>query len=84
MKRSKKYPIEIYNRILELKEELPQRSAPLVHSILKSEFPTSCPSLSTIRKFIRDQGLTYKPNPSNQHIIVLKYNNTGTRLWGGI
>lgn len=68
-KRSKKYPIEIFNRILELKEELPQRSTPLVHSILKSEFPTSCPSLSTIRKFIRDQGLTYKPKYRKQGYI---------------
>ena len=68
-KRSKKYPLEIFNLIIELKEELPQRSAPLVHSILKREFPTSCPSLSTIRKFIRDQGLTYKPTYRKQGYI---------------
>ncbi len=68
-KRSKKYPIEVFNRIIELKEELPQRSAPLVHSILKREFPTSCPSLSTIRKYIRDQGLTYKSMYSKQGYI---------------
>jgi len=59
--RQKKYPNEIFARIMELKQELPQRSAPIVHSRLQIEFPESCPSLSTIQKFIQDQGLVYRP-----------------------
>ncbi len=32
----------------------------MIHRILKKENPKSCPSISLIRKFIRDQGLTYE------------------------
>lgn len=67
--RPKKYPSIIFNRIVELKEELPQRSAPLVHKILRNEYPNSYPSISTIRKFIRDQGLTYKSEYRKQGYI---------------
>lgn len=59
--RAKTYSPEIFNRIIELKEELSRRSAVQVHEILKKEFPDACPSISTIRKFIRDEGLKYKP-----------------------
>ncbi|MHA1232723.1 MAG: DDE-type integrase/transposase/recombinase [Candidatus Helarchaeota archaeon] len=58
--RPKKYPKEIFNRIIELKEEIPQRSAPMIHKLLKKENSECCPSISLIRKFIRDQGLTYE------------------------
>ena len=68
-RRQKKYPPEVFNRIIELKEELPQRSAPLVHSILKGTFPTDCPSISTIRKFVQEQGLTYKSTDRKQGYI---------------
>ncbi|MBA7666024.1 hypothetical protein ES703_74099 [subsurface metagenome] len=56
--RPKIYPPEVINRIIELKKELPQRSAPLIHKWLKEEFPDACPSISYIRKIIRDQGLS--------------------------
>lgn len=59
--RTKRYPPEVFTRIVELKKELPQRSAPMVRKILKEEFPTFYPSLSTVRKFVREQGLTYRP-----------------------
>jgi len=64
--RPKKYPPEIINRIVELKEKLPQRSAPLVHRSLKKEFSDTCPSISYIRKIIRDKGLTYKATDRKQ------------------
>ncbi|MGQ4876101.1 MAG: DDE-type integrase/transposase/recombinase [Promethearchaeia archaeon] len=67
--RSRKYPQEVFNRIIELKEELPKRSAPMVYSILKREFPNICPSVSTIRKFIRDRGLTFKNREFKQGYI---------------
>ncbi|MBN2396616.1 MAG: DDE-type integrase/transposase/recombinase [Candidatus Atribacteria bacterium] len=56
--RPKIYPLEIINRIIELKKELPQRSAPLVHKWLKEEFPDACPSIPYIQKIVRDQGLS--------------------------
>lgn len=67
--RSRKYPPEVFSRIVEIKKEIPQRSAPIVRKILKKEFPTMTPSLSTIRKYIRDQGLTYKKINQKQGYI---------------
>lgn len=64
--RRKKYPLEIFTRIIELKKEIPQRSAPMLERILYTEFKGSVPCLSTIQKFLRDQGLVYKKREQNQ------------------
>jgi len=66
---SKKYPLEIFNRVRDLKIELPQRSAPTIHATLKKEFPTNCPSISTIRKHIREQGLTDRSTNQKQGYV---------------
>ncbi len=58
--RSRRYPAVIFTRIIELKKDIPQKSASLPWRLLKKEFSDNIPSLSTIRKFIREQGLTYK------------------------
>ncbi|MGQ4874991.1 MAG: hypothetical protein ACP6IY_13065, partial [Promethearchaeia archaeon] len=58
----KKYPTEIFNGIKSLKTEFPYRSAPLIQKILKRDFPDNCPSISTIRKYIRNKGLNQKRN----------------------
>jgi len=58
--RPRKYPPEIFSQIEKIKKELPQRSAPIVRKFLKKMYPNKTPSLSTIRKYLRDQGLTYK------------------------
>lgn len=58
--RPKIYPPEITARIISLKNELPQRSAVLVHKILKKEYPDKCPSLSFVRHILRENGLTRK------------------------
>jgi len=60
------YPPEVIDRIIELKKELPQRSAPLVHKWLKEEFPDACPSIPYVRKIIRDQGLSNKKGDRRQ------------------
>ncbi|MBD3214899.1 MAG: DDE-type integrase/transposase/recombinase [Candidatus Lokiarchaeota archaeon] len=65
-RRRRKYPKEIFDHIIEIKQELPQRSAPMVHRRLKMDYPESCPSLSTIQKFIREQGLVYRPKTHSQ------------------
>ena len=66
--RRKKYPSEIYERIVELKEEIPQRSAPMIERILRLEF-SSIPCLSTIQKSLREQGLVYKKKERQQGYI---------------
>jgi transposase InsO family protein len=58
--RSRKYPQEIFTRIVELKEEIPQRSAPMIKRNLEQEFKIPVPSLSTIQKFLREKGLVYR------------------------
>jgi len=64
--RPKKYPAEIYTRIIELKEEIPQRSAPMIKRNLEQEFEVSIPSLSTIQKFLREKGLVYRKRDQQQ------------------
>jgi len=63
------YPPEVIDRIIELKKELPQRSAPLVHKWLKEEFPDACPSIPYVRKIIRDQGLSNKNATEGKGIV---------------
>jgi putative transposase len=58
--RARKYSPEIFNRMKELKTELPQRSAPMIKKLLEQEFSKNVPSLSTIRKYFRDNGLNHK------------------------
>jgi transposase InsO family protein len=68
-KRVGKYPPDIFNRILEFKKEIPQRSAPMIWKLLKKEFPTATPSLSTIYKFFHEHGLVYKNRTRRQGYI---------------
>ncbi len=65
----KKYPPEIFIRIVELKKELPQRSAPILQDLLKKEFPTNSPSLSLIRKYLREQGLNSRVKDRKQGYV---------------
>lgn len=67
--RKSRYPPEIFERIIELKEEIPLRSAPMIHRRLKIEYKDSCPCLSTIQKFIRKKGLVSKPREQGQGYI---------------
>ena len=64
--RPKTYPPEIIDRIIELKKELPQRTAPLVHKWLRSEFSDACPSIPYIRKIIQDKGLSNRSTDQKQ------------------
>jgi len=68
-KRSKKYPPKVFNRIIELKKEIPPRSAPIVWKLLKKEFPNTTPSLSTIYKYFHEQGLIYKSRNRRQGYV---------------
>ena len=69
--RPRQYPLNIFDRIEELKRELPRRSAPIMHKILQKEFPTTCPYISTIRKYVRDQGLV--PEKREQKLGYIKF-----------
>lgn len=55
--RSKRYPEEIISRIIELKKEVPKRSAPTIQRLLKQECTRKIPSLSTIYKYFHEHEL---------------------------
>lgn len=65
-KRRRRFPPEIFARIVELKKEIPQRSAPMIKRHLEQEFTIPIPSLSTIQKFLREEGLVYKRKEQQQ------------------
>jgi Transposase and inactivated derivatives, IS30 family len=79
-KRIPKYPPEVFSRIIELKKELPQRSAPAIWMLLKKEPSDNTPSVPTIRKYIREQGLTYKRDPPGKGYIKFERNRPND-LW---
>jgi len=56
--RPKFYPPKVSDRIVEIKKELPQRSAPMVHKLVREEFPNFYPSLPYVRKIIQEKGLS--------------------------
>lgn len=68
-KRTRKYPPEIFIRILELKKESLQRSAPIIRELLRKEFPNTTPSLSTIYNYFHEHGLVYKDRNRRQGYI---------------
>jgi transposase InsO family protein len=68
-KRVRKYPPEVFTRIMEFKKDVPQRSAPIVRKLLKKEFPNTTPSLSTIYTFFNEEGLVFKNRNQRQGYI---------------
>jgi len=55
--RPRKYPPEVFARVVALKEELPRRTAAGIWVILRREFASNVPSVSTVRKFLAASGL---------------------------
>ncbi|MBD3214823.1 MAG: hypothetical protein GF311_19585 [Candidatus Lokiarchaeota archaeon] len=51
--RSRKYPREIFRRIIELKKEILKRSAPMVHRHLEEEFICFVLFIFVFRKYIK-------------------------------
>jgi transposase InsO family protein len=78
--RSREYPLIIYNRVYKLKKEVPERSAPMIHRIIKEEFPQKCPSISTIRKYIKHQGLSSVSRERKRGYIKLERKHPN-ELW---
>jgi putative transposase len=58
--RQRRFDPQIFERIIALKEEMPSRSAVLVHKLLKIENPSNCSSESTIRKYLISKGFKFK------------------------
>ncbi len=76
----RKYPPEVFAFIEKLKTEVPQRTAPTIMELVKKSFPNNTPSLSTIRSYIRNQGLTYKKR--NRRVGYVKFERSKPNdLW---
>lgn len=62
----------MFNRIVELKKEPPQRSTSIIWRLLKKEFSNNIPSQSTICKYIQDQAPAYKKTSRRQGYVKFK------------
>jgi transposase InsO family protein len=78
--RPRKYPPTVFARILALKKEVPQRSAALLHRLLIQEKAETCPSISTIRNYVRVQGLTYQKQSRKEGYIKFQ-RKKANELW---
>lgn len=70
--RKKKYHVDIFIRIKELKEELPVRTAVHIQRIIQKEYPHTTPSISTIRKYLADHGYSKKNQYHRKGYIVFE------------
>ena len=70
--RRKRYPSKVFDKIKELKEELPVRTAVLIHRNLQKVFPKMTPSISTIRKYLVAQGYSKNDLPNRKGYIVFE------------
>jgi putative transposase len=74
------YSPEILALIEQFKKELPQRSAITIKRLLEKKYPNHTPSLSTIRRHIRDKGLTYK-NKDQRNGYIKFERSRANDLW---
>lgn len=58
--RQRRFDPLVFQRMIVLKEEVPTRSAPTIHSRIRQEFPEHYPSESTIRKYLIAKGYQFK------------------------
>ncbi len=78
--RKRLYSSKIFDRIKELKEELPGRTAIIIRNLIEKEFPQTTPSISTIRKFIALQGYS-KNNVYNRKGYIVFERSKPNDLW---
>jgi transposase InsO family protein len=67
--RPKFYGPKVFARALELKTEMPRRSAIIIRKTLLREFPSLVPAMSTIRAYLHAQGFAWEnPNPNKGYV----------------
>ncbi len=64
--RQRKYPPVMFERIVELKHEVPQRSGAGIWRLLCKECPRETPSESTVRKYLAARGLSSRRTTPRQ------------------
>jgi hypothetical protein len=57
-KRQRRFDRRIFDRVLIVKQEVPQRSAAAVARLIWKEFPGCTMSESTVRKYLAENGLS--------------------------
>ncbi len=78
--RARHFSLEVFNRMMVLKKESPQRSAQLIFLKLQTEFPARFPSESTIRKYLVGQGFQFKKIQNRQGYIKFQ-RKSPNELW---
>ncbi len=68
-KRAKQFSPEIYQRIDELKEEAPARTATTIRRKLQEEITVRIPSISSIRNYLRERGYSKQDHNGRQGYI---------------
>jgi putative transposase len=63
------YGDDVRARVRELHDAVPTRSATTIHRLLKADMREGCPSLQTVRRMLRDQGLGRKKIPHRKNYI---------------
>lgn len=57
-RRSRRYGQVIRDRVVALREEAPVRPATTIHRMLRDELKSNCPSVQTIRRILREKGIS--------------------------
>lgn len=67
--RAPKYNDDVRARVRELHDAIPTRSATTIHRLLKVAMNEDCPSLQTVRRMLREQGLSHERIPRRKNYI---------------
>lgn len=67
-----KYGDEIRNEISHLRQDLPSRSAAAIHRMLEGKHEDKSPSPDTVRRVLRELGLTKETSPRKRNYIVFE------------
>ena len=63
------YDEPIRNRVEDLRREVPTRPGTTIHRMLKDEIGDKCPSIQTIRRILRERGLTRERKKRRKNYI---------------
>jgi transposase InsO family protein len=77
--RQRKYVSIIFDRMCELKTQNPNWTVPIIHQTLAESFET-CPSESSIRKYLVAKGFRFKHTPNRQGYIKFQRDKPN-ELW---
>lgn len=70
--RAPRYGKDIREKVLDMRRELPSRSASTIHRFLKAELGDNCPSVQSIRRYLREAGLVKERRYRDKNYITFE------------